>query len=180
MRSSRTVSTTTPSPRGRRLSSSTRTPTGSRRRSTTSRTANAGSRVARRPLSSRLPLLLLALVAACATAPPREPVGEAARALTLLADRASEFTDLRALAAAGPESDLRQAQTAHLALPRDGDCQAGRHTRQPVHHYALVPVRRVRGGEWRRYRGGATVRQPLRRLSGPRSAWGIGRGVVQR
>src|SRR5437667_307612 len=98
MRSSRTVSTTTPSPRGRRLSSSTRTPTGSRRRSTTSRTANAGSRVARRPLSSRLPLLLLALVAACATAPPREPVGEAARALTLLADRASEFTDLRALA----------------------------------------------------------------------------------
>src|SRR2546427_9453408 len=98
MRSSRTVSTTTPSPRGRRLSSSTRTPTGSRRRSTTSRTANAGSRVARRPLSSRLPLLLLALVAACATAPPQEPVGEAARALTLLADRASEFTDLRALA----------------------------------------------------------------------------------
>jgi len=55
--------------------------------------------VARRPLSSRrLPLLLLALVAACATASPREPVGEAARALTLLADRASEFTDLRALA----------------------------------------------------------------------------------
>jgi outer membrane lipoprotein-sorting protein len=41
----------------------------------------------------------LGLVAACATAPPREPVSEdARRALALLAGRASEFTDLRALA----------------------------------------------------------------------------------
>src|SRR2546422_1031183 len=80
MRSSRTVSTTTPSPRGRRLCSSIRPPTGSRRRSTTSRIASAGSRVARRPLSSLLLLLPLALVtAACATVPPQEPVGEAPR-----------------------------------------------------------------------------------------------------
>ncbi len=56
--------------------------------------------MAQRPLSSLLLLLLLvALVAACATVPPQEPVGAAARrALTLLADRSSEFTDLRALA----------------------------------------------------------------------------------
>jgi len=41
----------------------------------------------------------LALVAACATAPPREPIGDdARRALTLLAERYAEFTDLRALA----------------------------------------------------------------------------------
>src|SRR6266851_927690 len=99
MRSSRTVSTTTPSPRGRRPCSSIRRPTGSRRRSTTSRTANAGSKVARRPLSSLLLFLLLALGAACATVPPQEPVGQdARRALALLADRSSEFTDLRALA----------------------------------------------------------------------------------
>jgi outer membrane lipoprotein-sorting protein len=65
----------------------------------TSRTANAGSRVARRPRSSLLLLLSLALAASCATAPPREPVSEdARRALALLESRASEFTDLRALA----------------------------------------------------------------------------------
>ena len=41
----------------------------------------------------------LALVAACATAPPGEPIGDdARRALTLLAERYGEFTDLRALA----------------------------------------------------------------------------------
>ncbi len=55
--------------------------------------------MARRPLSSLLLFLLLALVAACATVPPQEPVGQdARRALALLADRSSEFTDLRALA----------------------------------------------------------------------------------
>ena len=43
--------------------------------------------------------MLLALGAACATVPPQEPGGEdARRALALLADRSSEFTDLRALA----------------------------------------------------------------------------------
>src|SRR2546427_2452991 len=99
MRSSTRVSTTAPSLRGRRACSSIRPPTGSRRRSTTSRTANAGSRVAQRPLSSLLLLLLLALGAACATVPTQEPGGEdARRALALLADRSSEFTDLRALA----------------------------------------------------------------------------------
>jgi outer membrane lipoprotein-sorting protein len=41
----------------------------------------------------------LTLLAACATAPPREPISEdARRALALLTSRASEFTDLRALA----------------------------------------------------------------------------------
>ena len=41
----------------------------------------------------------LALVAACATAPPREPIAEdARRALALLAERYAEFTGLRALA----------------------------------------------------------------------------------
>lgn len=65
----------------------------------TSRTVSAGSRVAQRPLSSLLLLLQLALVAACATAPPREPISDdARRALTLLAERYGEFTDMRALA----------------------------------------------------------------------------------
>ena len=55
--------------------------------------------MAQRPLGSLLLLLLLALGAACATVPPQEPGGEdARRALALLADRSSEFTDLRALA----------------------------------------------------------------------------------
>src|SRR2546422_10164599 len=99
MRASRTVSTRTPSPRGRKPCSSTRPPTGSRRRSTTSRIASAGSRVARRSLSSLLLLLPLALVTACATVPPPGPVGEdVRRALALLAAHSSEFTDLRALA----------------------------------------------------------------------------------
>jgi len=54
--------------------------------------------VARRPLSSLLLVAQLALVAACATV-SREPTGEdARRAVALLASRASEFTDLRALA----------------------------------------------------------------------------------
>ena len=65
----------------------------------TSRIANAASRAARRPLSSLLLVSLLVLVAACATAPSREPIGDdASRALALLAERASEFTDLRTLA----------------------------------------------------------------------------------
>src|SRR5437867_4927708 len=87
------------SPHGRRLCSSIRPPTGSRRRSTTSRTASAGSRVAPKPRSSfRLSLMLL-LVAGCATVPSREPIGDdAQRALTRLAERSSEFTDLRTLA----------------------------------------------------------------------------------
>ena len=64
----------------------------------TSRTARAGSRVGRRPLSSLL--LLLALAAGCATVPPaRQPVdGPALRALGLLDERWQTFTDLRALA----------------------------------------------------------------------------------
>ena len=54
--------------------------------------------MARRPLSSFLLVAQLALVAACATV-SREPIGEdARRAVALLASRASEFTDLRALA----------------------------------------------------------------------------------
>ena len=78
--------------------SSTRPPTGSRRRSMTSRIASAGSRVARRPLSSLLLCLQVALLAACATAPPREPISDdARRALALLAERYAEFTTMRAL-----------------------------------------------------------------------------------
>ena len=65
----------------------------------TSRIASAGSRVARRPLSSLFPFLLAALLAACATAPPREPISDdARRVLTLLAERYGEFTSMRALA----------------------------------------------------------------------------------
>jgi len=65
----------------------------------TSRIASAGSRVARRPLSSLLLFLQLALVAACATAPPREPLADdARRVLARLAERYAEFTDMRALA----------------------------------------------------------------------------------
>src|SRR5438128_11720491 len=65
----------------------------------TSRIVSAGSRLARRPLSSLLLFVPLALVAACATALPREPLGDdARRALTMLAERYAEFTDMRALA----------------------------------------------------------------------------------
>ncbi len=65
----------------------------------TSRIVSAGSRVARRPLSSLFLFLQLALVAACATAPPREPVSDdARRALALLSERYAEFTTMRALA----------------------------------------------------------------------------------
>jgi outer membrane lipoprotein-sorting protein len=65
----------------------------------TSRIASAGSRVARRPLSSLLLCLQVALLAACATAPPREPISDdARRALALLAERYAEFTTMRALA----------------------------------------------------------------------------------
>src|SRR5438093_5309679 len=94
------------SPRGRRLCSSIRPPTGSRRRWTTSRTASAGSRVAPKPRSSsRIAMLLL--VAGCATVPSREPIGDdAQRALSRLAERSSEFTDLRTLA----DIDLRQGE----------------------------------------------------------------------
>src|SRR6476660_9921447 len=61
---SRTVTTRTPSLHGRRRSSSIRPPKGSRRRSMTSRIASAGSRVARRPLSSLLLVMQVALLAA--------------------------------------------------------------------------------------------------------------------
>ena len=55
--------------------------------------------MARRPLSSLLIFLQVALLAACATAPPREPISDdARRALALLAERYGEFTSLRALA----------------------------------------------------------------------------------
>jgi len=55
--------------------------------------------VARRLRSSLYLLGLVSLVAACATAIPREPVGDdARRALALLVERSSEFSDLRALA----------------------------------------------------------------------------------
>ena len=65
----------------------------------TSRIASAESRVARRPLSSLLLFLQVALLAACATAPPREPIGDdARRALALLAARYGEFISMRALA----------------------------------------------------------------------------------
>jgi outer membrane lipoprotein-sorting protein len=64
----------------------------------TSRIASAGSRVAR-PLSSLLLLVQLALVAACATAPPREPLSDdARRVLSRLEERYREFTSMRALA----------------------------------------------------------------------------------
>jgi outer membrane lipoprotein-sorting protein len=53
--------------------------------------------VAPKPLSSLL--LLLAVLAGCATAPPRRPVeGDARRALDLLDERLRAFTDLRTLA----------------------------------------------------------------------------------
>lgn len=53
----------------------------------------------RRRLSSLLLVLQVGLLAACATAPPREPVTEdARRALALLAERYREFTTMRALA----------------------------------------------------------------------------------
>ena len=56
--------------------------------------------------SSRIALALL-LVAGCATVPSREPIGEdAQRALTRLAERSSEFTDLRTLA----DIDLKQGE----------------------------------------------------------------------
>ena len=65
----------------------------------TSRIASAGSRVARRPLSSLLLCLQVALLAACTTVPPREPIGDdARRVLALLAERYSEFISMRALA----------------------------------------------------------------------------------
>ncbi len=55
--------------------------------------------MARRRLSSLLLFLQVALLAACATAPPREPISDdARRALALLAERYGEFTSLRALA----------------------------------------------------------------------------------
>src|SRR5262249_60983093 len=97
----RTDTATTPWRRGKRPPSSTRPPMGSRRRSMTSRIVSAGSRVARRPLSSRSLLLCLqvALLAACTTVPPREPISDdARRALALLAERYGEFTSMRALA----------------------------------------------------------------------------------
>src|SRR4029453_6463882 len=97
-RSSKTGRTTPRSPGGRRPCSSTRRPTGSRRRSMTSRTASAGSRVGRRPRSRFLLVAPLALLAACATL-SRQPISEdARRGVLLLPNRASEFTDLRALA----------------------------------------------------------------------------------
>src|SRR4026209_1445300 len=96
---SRTVQTRTPSLHGRRRSSSIRPPKGSKRRSMTSRIASAGSRVARRPLSSLLLFLQVALLAACATAPSRAPISDhARRALALLAERYGELTDIRTLA----------------------------------------------------------------------------------
>lgn len=65
----------------------------------TSRIASAGARVARRPLSRLLLCLQVALLAACATVPPREPISDdARRALALLAERYGEFTTMRALA----------------------------------------------------------------------------------
>src|SRR4029450_737806 len=69
-----------------------------RRTAMRERIASAGSRVAR-PLSSLLLLVQLALVAACATAPPREPLSDdARRVLSLLEERYREFTSMRALA----------------------------------------------------------------------------------
>jgi outer membrane lipoprotein-sorting protein len=65
----------------------------------TSRIASAGSKVVRKPPSSRVAVVLVSLVlAACATVPSREPSDDARRVLALLTERSGEFTDLRALA----------------------------------------------------------------------------------
>src|SRR4030095_15062216 len=100
---------------------------GSRRRSMTSRIASAGSRVAR-PLSSLLLLVQLALVAACATAPPREPLSDdARRVLSLLEERYREFTSMRALAdvalrKGGERQRVRGVILVHAHSP--GRCEA--------------------------------------------------------
>ena len=83
----------------------------------TSRIASGGSRVGQRPLSSFLLILQVTLLAACATAPPREPVSDdARRALALLAERYGEFTTLRALADVSVKrgSERQQLQGAVL------------------------------------------------------------------
>jgi len=73
--------------------------------------------VVRRPLSSVLLALQVALLAACATAPPREAItDDARRALDLLGERYREFTTLRALADVSVKrgSDRQRVQGAVL------------------------------------------------------------------